>query len=190
MEENRVFGENIDKLRLTYKKLGIVFLVFAAICLITTLILDSSADNPIKADLPKTGGIVGPIEVKKDNAVYLIKVAQPVNTNQSSYVGGDVLDKNQEYLFGFGEDLWDEDGQDDEGYWHESQTNYEMKVTFPHKDTYYLQFETEMSNPDEAGNVSIEVTPKLASSLATFWLFILSLIAGTVFLFLFGSKDE
>ena len=189
MEENnniQDFDENTDEHKIKFIKLAKIFLIFAIICFVTSIFFDSNVGNPIKTTLPNTGGTIGPIEVKKDKAVYSIKVSQSMNTNQWSNVEGNVLDNNKQYLFGFGKELWDEDGTEydpEDGtnsYWHESDTNYDAKLTFPKRGIYYLQFETEMSNPVDIGNINVEIMQKQASSLAFFWLAILSIIASGI----------
>ncbi len=161
-----------------YRKVALVLLAFAALCFITSLFLNMNVGNTLKASVPATGGIIGPLEVKKDFSVYEIKVNQYMPSyGQWSFVGGDVLDENKEYLFGFGKELWKEKGYDSDGSWSEAVTNYDMKVTFPKKGDFYLQFNAEMSRPNAAGEIGVIISPKRGSSLAHVILGIISLIA-------------
>ena len=144
--------------------------------------LDSNISPALKTSLPKTGGLIGPVEIKKDNTVCTIKSYQDVALNQSSFLTGNVLDENKQYLFGFGKDLWNEEGNDDEGYWHETENNYETRVTFPIKGKYYFEFEAEPTDPNQISDMYVEIAQKQASSLIFQWFAWLSLIsAGILF---------
>ena len=121
---------------------AIAFIGFAVLCLFTSLFFNFNRGKSIKEQLPAQGGIVGPIEVKKDKTVYLIKVKQNITgNNQWSSVTGELLDAQKNYLFGFGKGFWNESGYDTEGYWSERVTKYDMKITIPTKGTYFLSFE-------------------------------------------------
>ena len=161
-----------------HNKIAIVLLAFAGLCFITSLILNMNVGSKIKESIPSSGGMVGPVEVKKDYSVYLIKVKQSLNSyGTSSFVSGDVLDEKKEYLFGFGKEFWKETGYDSDGRWSEAVTDYDVKLTFPKKGTYYLAFNTEMSSPRAGGVVQVTVQPKRGSSLAHFVLGIIAIIA-------------
>lgn len=161
-----------------YRKIAIALLGFAVICFITSLFLNMNVGKTLKAKVPASGGIIGPVEVKKDYSVYEIKVNQYIPTYGTwSFVGGDVLDENKEYLFGFGKEFWKEQGYDSDGSWSEAVTNFDMKVTFPKKGAFYLEFKADMSRPDAGGEISVIMSPKRGSSLAHVILGIISIIA-------------
>ncbi len=160
-------------------QIALVLIVFGAVCLITAGFFSVSRGTSIQKDLPLEGGMVGPIQFKKDNTVYLIKVFQSIrNDNAWSAVTGNVLDQDKNYLFGFGQEFWKESGYDSDGRWTESKTNYDMKVTLP-KGTYYLEFETDRSSGVDSG-ISVFVSKKLGSSLPFVIAGILALIIGVV----------
>ncbi len=162
----------------SYNKIAVVFLAFSALCFVTSLFLSMGAGKSLKESLPAAGGTIGPIEVKEDYSVYLISVKQAIKSNGAwSFVSGDVLDANREYLFGFGKEFWKETGYDSDGRWNESVSDYDMKVTLPEKGTYYLRFNTDMSSPRAAGDIQVTVQPKHGSSLAHFILGIFGIIA-------------
>ncbi len=136
------------------------------------------AGKSLKESLPAAGGTIGPIEVKKDYSVYLIRVKQAIKSYGAwSFVSGDVLDENREYLFGFGKEFWKESGYDSDGTWYESVSDYDMKVTLPKKGAYYLRFNADMSRPGAGGDIQVTVQPKYGSSLAHFILGIIGIIA-------------
>ena len=94
--------------------------------------------------LPSGGGTLGPIHVEGDRGIYKIHVSQRIiNDNDWSYVTGEVLDENKNYLFGFGQEFWKASGYDSEGHWTERKTDYATKVTLQ-KGTYFLNFEFEI----------------------------------------------
>lgn len=160
-------------------QLALVLIVFGVVCLITAGFFSISRGTSIQKNLPLEGGIVGPIEVKKDTTVYLIRVFQFIrNDNDWSAVTGNVLDQDKNYLFGFGQEFWKESGYDSDGRWTESKTKYDMKVTLP-KGTYYLEFETDRSPGVDSG-ISVSVSKKMGSSLPFLIAGILALILGVV----------
>jgi hypothetical protein len=163
--------------RQSYRRLALVFLVYSVLCFITYLVFDSSSGTVIKSILPPSGGEVGPIETKKDNSVFLIKVKQYIPTSGAwSFVGGDVLDAKKEYLFGFGKELWKERGYDSDGYWTEEDTSYNLKITLRRRGKYYLKFNVETGRASIGTGIRVEVHPKKGSALAFFILGIVSLL--------------
>jgi hypothetical protein len=160
-------------------QMALVLVVFGVVCLITAGFFSISRGTSIQKDLPLEGGIVGPVEVKTDNTVYLIKVFQYIRKdNDWSAVTGNVLDQDKNYLFGFGQEFWKESGYDSDGRWTESKTKYDMKVTLP-KGTYYLEFETDRTPGIDTG-ISVSVSKKMGSSLPFLAAGILALIIGVV----------
>ena len=150
---------------------------FGILCLVLSVFFNMGQGKAIKKTLPATGGMIGPVEVKKDRSVYLIKVKQNVGNLQWSSITGELLDKQKEYLFGFGKELWAESGRDYEGYWSESVTNFSMKLTVPKKGTYFLNFDVEKSS-DVNSSIYVSVSKKAGSALPFFWGGIISLICG------------
>jgi len=162
----------------TLTQIAIALIVFGSICLISALFVNFSRGKSISKSLPLQGGIVGPIQVKKDRTVYLVEVFQRVNYGQWSSVTGNVLDQDKNYLFGFGEELWAESGRDSEGTWAESKNSYKMKMTLQ-KGTYYFEFESERSR-NVSGNITILVHRKRGSPLPFLIAGIIALIIGVV----------
>jgi hypothetical protein len=145
----------------------------------------------VKGNLLTTGGEIGPIKVEKDNTVYSVKVNQKLsNSGDWSFVSGDVLGANKEYLFGFGKEFWKESGYDDEGPWHEVVDNFDIKVTFYKAGIYYLNFNTEMSSETAGSEVNVTAEPRKGSSLAHFTLGIFSIIIGLFILFFMQGTGE
>lgn len=171
---------NVKDNKKTFNILAGILFLFSIISFITMGQMDSDICPALKTALSKTGGLVGPVEIQKDNTVCIIKSYQDVGINQSSFVTGNVLSENKEYLFGFGKDVWNEEGYDDEGYWHETENNYETKVTFPIKGKYYFEFESEATDPNQISDMYVEIVQKQASSLIFQWFGWLSLIAAGI----------
>jgi hypothetical protein len=175
----------------TKNQIGLIFLFYAGLCFMTSLYFNSSSGDVIKGNLLSTGGIIGPINVEKNNAVYSINVNQKLNKSGDwSFVSGDVLGANKEYLFGFGKEFWRESGYDSDGAWSEKNDNFEMKVTFYKAGTYYLNFKTEMSSESAGSKVYATVEPMKGSSLAHFTLGFFSIIIGLFILFFMKDTSE
>ncbi len=164
-----------------HNKIARILLGFAALCLFTSLILNMNSGKSLKSSVQTSGGMIGPIEVKKDFSVYSISVRQALNEyGVWSFVSGDVLDSNKEYLFGFGKEFWSETGYDSDGRWSEAETSYDIKITFPKKGNYYLRFNAEMSKQRAGREIMVTVDPKRGSSLAHLVLGIISVLAGAI----------
>lgn len=162
----------------TSSQIAIALVIFGFICLISALVVNFSRGKSIYKSLPSQGGIVGPIQVKKDRTIYLVKVSQSVSNREWSAVTGNVLDQDKNYLFGFGEEFWKESGRDSEGSWTETKNKYEMKMTLQ-KGTYYFEFESERSH-NVSGNITIAVYRKIGSPLPFLIAGIIALIIGVV----------
>jgi len=135
---------------------------FAALSFVTAMGFGLSTGDAITVALPPIGGIIGPITVEKDRAVYQVSVAQVVPDGASNHVEGTVLDSNKKHLFSFGEEFWQESGYDDEGAWTERKANYDIKITLQ-KGTYYLGFEPE--NPRVISKIGVVVNKKGGSAI-------------------------
>lgn len=121
---------------------GLIWLVFGLVSLITAIALSAGGKQLASANLPPSGGEVGPITTTKANVVLEVDVRQRFNQDGWSFVEAEVLDEDENYLFGFGEELWAESGYDD-GAWHEEKNDYDLRVTIPEPGEYYLGFKTE-----------------------------------------------
>lgn len=150
--------------------------------------------------LPPEGGVVGPIQITEPNTVLEVKVRQSLNLpggssygtrSTWSFVSGEVLDAEQEYLFGFGDELWKESGYDGT-YWTESKDDYEVKVTIPESGTFYLGFTTELPQIGRAaggspGPIAVRVERKRGSAIPHFVFGICAILLGLLMRF-FASK--
>ena len=159
---------------------AIVMMFFALICFVSSCVMGTSVGKKIQVNLDQSGGLVGPIKVEKNMSVYSVWVKQDMNYGNWSFVQGEVLDANKEYLFSFGGEFWAETGYDSDGSWSEKDTSFDISLTFPKKGTYYLKFITESSNSAAVRNVQVAVKRKMGSSLGFTVMGILSLIIGVV----------
>lgn len=145
-----------------------ILIGFAVICFMTSMIMNSDETKPIVATLTAEGGIIGPFEVKKDRSVYLIEAWQTMGNRDWSFLQGELLDQNQQYLFGFGKELWHEEGRDSDGRWTEGPTNYDIKMTIQKKGNYFIRFSTEKKSSRSIGEITVRVSQKRGSSLGHF----------------------
>ncbi len=179
------------KKREEFNKIGLLFLGYAVLCFITSFWFNSNIGKAaLNEQVPPQGGIVGPLDVKERNAVYLITVQQNVDDGKWSFVSGDVLDVNKNYLFGFGGEFWDERGRDSDGPWHEKKEDFELKVTFPDPGKFFLEFKSEMKTSDSGREINVQVKKKRGSSLAHFILGLFSIIAAMGILFYTNAQES
>ena len=160
------------------KAIGIIMILFGIVSLITSAFFTMGANEPVAYQLPPEGGTVGPIVTEEENTVLLIEIKQHMSSNGWIFVEGEVMDDDEEYLFGFGEELWHESGYD-EGPWTEWKTDFDLKVTLPEKGTFYLGFKTE-SQPAATTPINVKVQKKVGSSVPHFAAGLLGLIFGFV----------
>jgi len=121
------------------KAIGCITILFGVLCLVTALVLTFMGSNPIERTIPPTGGQIGPITIEDENTVLSVEIKQGFRQDGWSFIEGEVLDADEEYLFGFGDELWAESGYDG-GHWHEEKNDSDVKVTIPEPGTYYLAF--------------------------------------------------
>lgn len=167
-------------------RLSLVLVGFAALCFVTSLIMNGDTGDRYSKVLPPSGGMIGPMTIAEDETTYEIKVAQDIKqAGQWSYVEGEVLDANKVFQFSFGKELWKKQreykststtplgtvpGSDRVGV-----SRYDLKVVFPKAGDYYLRFKT---NASGAVSTSIHVTAQQLQGSSIF-----HLILGIVSLF-------
>lgn len=154
-------------------------IAFAVLSFITALGFNITTGGGLAQTLPPEGGILGPIQVDKNRAVYQITVAQNINRDgQWNHVEGAVLDVKKNHLFSFGEEFWKESGYDDGGAWTERKTDYTIKVTLQ-KGSYYLGFDAENVGPG-ASQIHVIAKPKSGSAVPFFTAGVIALILGVI----------
>ena len=145
-----------QKLRNTffYNNLCIIVCLFCIICFITSISYQTSSLKKFNFPSLKEGAKIGPIKVQNKSEIYKIIVSFKGN-NSSTYISGEVLDKDKDTLYEFGKDLWHESGYDSEGYWSESDRKMTAYLTFGEKGVYYIQFRTDENSIRDI-NITIE----------------------------------
>lgn len=131
--------------KLFYNNLLLIVVIFSIICFITSMNLQASTSLGRTDYDIREGMTYGPIKIDKQPKIYKIK-ADFGGSNTSTYLSGEVLDKDKDTLYEFGKDLWHESGYDSDGYWSESERKMTAYLTFKEKGTYYIQFNTEEKN--------------------------------------------
>ena len=162
-----------------------VVLLFGALCYLTSCTMDVGLGGiSIEEQLPPTGGTIGPIEVDGGGTVLEVDVGQLINRGSGrtfrrwSFITVELLDAQQNYLMGFGGEMWHEAGYDD-GYWREAKEEYSTKVTIPQSGTHYLRFNTESDvSTAELSRISVDIEEQLGSSLPFHVAAIIAFIAG------------
>lgn len=177
-------------------KLALVLVGFAALCFLTSLVMNSDTGDRYSKVLPPTGGMIGPINIADDDTVYEIHVAQDIKkAGEWSYVEGEVLDAAKNYQFSFGKELW----KKQRDYRAQSTSTipmtstgmagvsrYNLKVVFPKAGEYFLRFKT---NASDAVGTSINVSAQQLQGSSMFHL-ILGIAALFFALSVFGKFKQ
>lgn len=157
--------------RSSLKWMSRVVLLFGVLCYLTSCAMETGRGPSLQEQLPAQGGTVGPFAVEAGGTVLEIDVAQQIDQARSStfrrwsFVTGELLDEEQQYLTGFGGEFWHEAGYDG-GYWREEEATYETKLTVPEAGRYYLRFQSESDVPaGELSPIRVRAAGQLGSSL-------------------------
>lgn len=134
------------------------------------------SDEDSSSNAQASSALIGPIQVKHYHAVYNISIKTSLSENTWAYVEGEVLDKNKNFLFSFGKELWHETGYDDEGRWNESEDSYEMNVTFPTPSTYYVKLKSQTD--DALPNAEVTISRHHGSSIPHMVFGVVTLLIG------------
>lgn len=152
---------------------------FGLFCIAYAIILSGLSSRVDNVSLPGNGGEFGPLTVKKAKSSYELKVYNSVRLNKWSHVTVEVLDSKKQYLFGFGDGMWNEKGYDSDGAWHEHKFSYTMDVTFPKKGDYYFRIKSER-NDGVGSNIQITVSKHKGSNIPFIMLGVFCLIAAAL----------
>ncbi|VAW57091.1 hypothetical protein MNBD_GAMMA07-35 [hydrothermal vent metagenome] len=154
--------------------LSILLFIFSIACGVAILYFSKTEIISV-TNLNKTGGMVGPIEVKKENSIYVVMVKQYVNLNEWSAIDIGVYDESEKYLFSFNGEMWHESGYD-EGYWEEDESSYELPITFNKPGKYMLDVSVESSNAANVNDLVITIKTRRGSAFIFYWLGSISLV--------------
>ncbi len=156
--------------------------VYAAVCFVSAWWL-GSGEVIYYTSIKSTGGVAGPIKIPADATVIDVELEHHVPNNSWSWVGASLLDSNQNYLMGFGDEVWAETGRDAEGRWSESKTSFSIALTIPKRGSYYIDLDAESKNPSNQ-KIRLVVRTQRGSTIALKWLGTLGLLAAiAAFLF-------
>lgn len=192
---------NSDKNTIDHSKISYVFFAWGVFGLLTSWYFNNFLDkkeysfNPYamheKASAQKNNSFeittveakpnpsfLGPIRVTKPMEVFEISIKAQTPRQSWSFIQGEVLNSNHEYLFAFGKELWHETGYDSDGSWTDSQNEYDMRITFPETGLYYLNFKIEGNKL--LNHVGVTISKKRGSALPHFWFGIISIFIGFI----------
>jgi len=125
------------------RAVGLIVLGVGLLSLFTALFMNNNSGQPIAQNLPPLGGTIGPYDFEADT-VLDIEVHQTLQKEGWAFVSGELLNADEETLFGFGDELWWETGRDSEGYsWNESVRSYGLKITVPEAGQFFFDFSVE-----------------------------------------------
>ncbi len=155
--------------------------IYGIICLFTAMVMASGSEVASKA-VNESDRIIGPIKLDGKNSVLNIEIKNTVEMMRWRYVGVDVLDSKQDYLFGFGDELWSETGRDSDGQWTERKKDFDMDITIPNPGTYYLEVSSE-SNSRMNPAVNVVVSEVAGSAFPFIVLGILALLYPAILIF-------
>lgn len=162
-------------------KIATVFIVFGLLSLLTSWIYSAKTEEVVNTSFRPNNhdkaAKIGPINVSKYDKIYNINIKiDYISVNSWSFVEGQVLNSDKQYLFSFGKELWHEKGRDADGAWRDIEDKYSINITFPKRGTYYLQFNTESNRGPTS--ITVTVSTKRGSSLPHLWFGIVILIIG------------
>lgn len=167
-----------------------LLLAFAALSLVTSFFLSFSGEEQILAEtVPSTGGTIGPFEIEEAGTVLTARVRQTLPVNTWSSVSLGLLNAQKQYLIGFGDGLWHEQGYDEGYYWNEAVSAFEGTVTIAEPGQYYLEAtpESNLSAIQQRNNpIRVTASTQGFSSIPHFGAGIVALIAGLLLNF-FGK---
>ena len=182
--EARILREQQLNMQLTW--VGYSLLLFSLVCFMAQIYFNSAVSGTVKQyNVPLSGGVVGPFQVKKDNASYKFEIKQNnIRTGYWYAVDIEVLNAHKQFVFGFGHEFWRESGYD-EGHWDERVDDMTMHAHFEQAGKYYLSVTTQSNaslNKSDS-DYYIEVSEVKGSVIAfdwlkvvSFWLAVLALI--------------
>lgn len=171
--------------------LSIILIGFAVLCLVTAFILNHVGQKELLST--RVAGqetTLGPIRIPQDDTVLEVEVRQSLPTDSWNFLTFALLDEHKRYLTGFGQELWDEDGRDSDGYWHESENSFDAKVTVPDDGIYYLAIKPESSLPPARlaqQAVFVKVTAQAFSPIPHLAAGVITLILGVMLNFSAGG---
>lgn len=183
------------KIQLGY--LASLFIGFGILGLVTAAILAIPADKlyggslkytppaleevvPVEAGeqfAARDFAMLGPFTVTRPGQGIWISVGADIPINSWLFIEGELLDAKQNYLMGFGDELWHETGYDD-GAWDETDNEYNLNLSMPEAGEFYLNFKTQGESRPHRIRVNIYRTN--GSSVPHLIFGILALLTGLV----------
>lgn len=172
---------------------GLILLTLGFIYWLTSLWMAIGSSRLLYQELPLTGGIVGPFEIKKPAATCVLEIYKDFRSsmeNAWNWIGIELLDAKKKYLFSFGDELWNERGIDGEGYsWHESKKRFKMKFVISEPGSYYLRMRTESSGSNSQDFILLDLRQAKGSSMLFFWVGLVLMLAGGGLIF-YSYRDR
>ena len=168
--------------RIELGKVATVFIAFGLLSLLTSRIYSTKTEQVINTSFYPLGNgtfaELGPFNVKKYNQIYNINIEAALFAQSWSYIEGQALNDNKQYLFSFGKELSYYSGSDADGAWEEVEDNYLVKVNFVKPGVYYLKFSAESNHPPS--DIEIKIVKENYNSMPHLWFGIFTLIIGIV----------
>lgn len=117
-------------------------LLFGGLSLLTAIGLTLRPSNfHLEEEVDAEGGTVGPIEVPDDDMRVRVRLQQhlPSALDKWSFITVEVLGDENQYLTGFGGEVWRYSGSD----WEEEKDQFWATLQMASAGTYYVRFQTE-----------------------------------------------
>lgn len=167
-------------------KLALVFIVFAALFLITALVMDVSVYS-IQQDV-RANQRVGPVVTTTPNTILYVSVENRSLSESWAYVEAELVDRRGRWAGGFGGNQYHESGYDSDGYWSESESTVDLTLVVPDPGEYWLRFKVEggKANSNRASNIasqtqlSVTVDYKLGGAGIFFVIGLIVLVMGVI----------
>lgn len=169
------FDDTLISKQELFKKLQFILIAFGILCLFSTIILKSK-DSYLSTSLPGNGGKIGPLE---GETVYHMRLRQSIPTNSWSFIEVSVVTEDEDALFSFGKEFWNEVGHEYGERWQESQEELEYDFTLP-EGTFYLNVEVPETKVANYYKLNAYIFKRNGSSMLMVIVAMISLVASGI----------
>ncbi len=160
--------------------LALLYLVFAGLFFLTALFFSQGLERQYFYLETGESKLI-PIEVKQDKTVYQVTIFNHhIPVNSWTFIEGEVLDADKEYLFSFADELGHYAGVGSKGEWTERNNSYSVKITLPEAGDYFLNFVAETSWREDNASLTVTVKKLRGSSLPYILAGVVALIIAVV----------
>lgn len=168
--------------------IAVLFFCFSILCAAGSAYYNRDVGPLMGKQFDGNGGIIGPLEVPDANTLYEFTAIRSVPYGAWSFVGIELMNDDGEYLMGFGDEFWAEQGYDSDGQWSESYNRYETNIVIPSTGVHFIKVNVESSY-----NINSPVYVSIQRQVGGVFLFrvfmVLSLVLG-IFILVMNNAEK